>query len=211
MKYFYDPPGIVKKVFSQFQWNTINNKILLSFDDGPLPETTPDILNFLNKNRIKAVFFCIGENIQKYPGLFDEIIKENHIAGNHTFHHKILTKLKPEEIRNEISSFNRLLNEKFNYTAEYFRPPHGRFNLKIKKILNEEKMKPIMWSLLTTDYKNDLNLVKFTVDKYLKQSSIVVLHDSLKSKDIILNSIDYILDKAGQMNYEIGEPSGCLK
>ncbi len=211
MKYLYNPPGIVKHVYSKFQWNTVNNKILLTFDDGPIPETTQMILKFLDKNKIKSIFFCVGDNIKKYPDLFSEIISENHFAGSHTFHHKNLTTLKQGEIKDEINSVNKFLNEEFNYTSEYFRPPYGKFNFKTLKILKEEKLKPVMWSLLTSDYKNDLGLVKFVVNKYLKQNSIVVLHDSLSSKDIILQSLDYILEKAGKMNFEIGEPSGCLK
>lgn len=211
MKYLYDPPGLVKYIYSQLQWNTINNKVLLTFDDGPIPETTPIILNYLDKHKIKAVFFCVGDNIIKNPGLFSEIVKENHLPGNHTFHHKKLTKLKTDAARNEISSVNKVLSDQFKYSVEYFRPPYGKFNFKMTKILKEEKLKPVMWSLLTGDYKNELNLVKFVVDKYLKQDSIVVLHDSLRSKDIILQALDYILDKAVKMNFEIGEPSGCLK
>lgn len=211
MKYLYNPPGLVKRVYSKFQWNTINNKILLTFDDGPIPETTQMILKYLDKNKIKSIFFCVGANVKKYSGLFSEIICENHFAGNHTFHHKKLTKLKEDEAINEVSLVTKLMCEKFNYPVGYFRPPYGKFNFKTTKILESTKLKPVMWSLLTCDYKNDLNLVKLVVDKYLKQNSIVVLHDSLSSKDIILQSLDYILEKAGKMNYEIGEPSGCLK
>lgn len=211
MKYLYDPPGLLKNIFKEFNWNTVNGKILLTFDDGPLPETTQSILKILNKNNIRAIFFCVGGNVQKYPELVNEILAEGHTVGNHTFNHKILTKLTRDGIKKEISSFNDLVREKFNYNAEYFRPPHGKFDFAVKRILKEKNMKPVMWSLLTADYKNDLNLVKFAVDNYLKHNSIVVLHDSLKSKDIILNSIEYIIDKAGKMNFEIGEPSGCLR
>ena len=66
MKYLYDPPGILKVMFSGFYWNTNNNKILLTFDDGPNPETTEIILKRLSEEKIKAMFFCVGENIKKY-------------------------------------------------------------------------------------------------------------------------------------------------
>ncbi len=128
MKYKYDPPFLIKKIFSNFNWNTINNKILLTFDDGPIPEITELILDSLNKYEIKSLFFCVGDNIKKYPDLAKKILDNNHLIGNHTFHHKILTKLKAKNIHEEIDSFNEIMKDQFSYEVKYFRPPHGRFN-----------------------------------------------------------------------------------
>ena len=211
MKYSYDPPDIIKKLFNVFQWNSKNDKILFTFDDGPIPEVTPGILDFLNKNKIKALFFCVGNNINKNSGLVKDIISENHTIGNHTFNHKRLTRLKEEEIQKEITDFNIILKEKYNYDVKYFRPPHGRFNKSVVSQINKANLEPVMWSLLTGDYKNDINLVKFGISKYLRSNSIIVLHDSLKSKDIIIDSLKFILEKINEKNYRIGEPSECLR
>ena len=153
----------------------------------------------------------MGNNVLKYPALVKEILNRGHEVGNHTMNHKRITYLSEKEFSYEIDNFNQLMLDKFNYKVKYFRPPHGRFNLITQKELKKRKLINVMWSLLTRDYKNDFNLVKFAVDNYLNQDSIIVLHDSLKSKGIILDSIKYIQDKANGNEFEIGEPAECLK
>lgn len=211
MQSFYNPPQIVKKMFSSFLWETSSEKILLTFDDGPIPETTPVILRQLNDKKIKAAFFSVGDNIRKYPSLCNAILSEGHTIGNHTYHHKKLTGINMVEAEKEIRSFNDLLGEKFNYTVKYFRPPQGRFNFNTPALMKRLGLTNVMWSLLSYDYKNDMNVVKFALQKFLKQNSIVVLHDSLKSKDIIVDAIDLIIYEAGKKGFTFGEPVECLK
>lgn len=211
MKYKYNPPTIVKKVFNEFYWHTINNKILLTFDDGPIPESTEIILAELSKHKIKALFFCVGDNIRKHPSLAREILAEGHAIGNHTFNHKILKTLSYEGKIQQIQSFSHLMKEEFDYEVEYFRPPHGKFQLSTNNLLKRLNLDNVMWSLLTYDYKNNFELVKFAVTNFLNKNSIVVLHDSLKSKTIIKDSISFIVDEAARKNYSFGEPSECLK
>lgn len=211
MKYRYNPPTIFKNLFNEFYWNTTNNKILLTFDDGPIPESTEIILSELLKHRIKALFFCVGDNIQKYPELTKEILREGHTIGNHTFNHKILRSLSHREKINQIQSFNHLLKNEFGYEVKYFRPPHGRFQLTTNALMKKLNLKNVMWSLLTYDYKNNFELVKFAVTNFLNKDSIIVLHDSIKSKNIIRDSISFIIDEAANKNFSFGEPTECLK
>jgi len=91
MRYKYNPPLIIKKIFNNFIWETSNNKILLTFDDGPNPGTTEIILEELNNQKIKAVFFCVGNNIHKYPELAKDILANGHLIANHTYNHKIIS------------------------------------------------------------------------------------------------------------------------
>lgn len=210
-KYLYDPPLILKKLFRKTNWNTPNNKILLSFDDGPIPQTTESILKLLNNYNIKAMFFCVGNNISKYPELARNILENGHSIGNHTYNHQIPTKLSSKKLVEEISMFNCLMHDNFNYNVEYFRPPHGRFDLKTLAVIKEHKLKNVMWSLLTYDYKNNINIVKFAVNNFLTNSSIVVLHDSIKSSGIILDSIKMIVHEAYKKGFEFGAPEECLR
>ena len=210
MKYHYNPPIILKKIFSDFSWNTNNGKVLLTFDDGPNPGTTEIILKKLSEEKIKALFFCVGENIQKYPEIIKQIKDEGHSFGNHTFNHKILNKISDEEKDYQISSVNKIFNDQFDIKLKYFRPAHGRFQLSTSSLMKKHQLKNIMWSLLTYDYKNDLSIVKFAVEKYLKQNSIIVLHDSNKSKNIISDSISYIADEMEKRNHQFGEAEECL-
>ncbi len=211
MKYSYNPPWLVKKIFNDFVWNTTNNKILLTFDDGPIAETTELVLSILNSSKIKAVFFCVGDNIKKFPELTSEIIRAGHSIGNHTFNHKILRTLSHQEKLNQIQSFNKLLFDEFGYRVKYFRPPHGRFELTTKRLLKKNNLKNVMWSLLTYDYKNNFEVVKFAVKNYLTCDSIIVLHDSIKSKNILSDSIQLIIDEAMERNFSFGEADECLK
>ncbi|GMU97133.1 hypothetical protein [Ignavibacterium album] len=99
----------------------------------------------------------------------------------------------------------------FGYQVKYFRPPHGRFQLVTNRLLKKNNLKNVMWSLLTYDYKNNFELVKFAVTNFLKKDSIVVLHDSNKSKQIIKDAISVIIEEADKKNFTFGEPSECLK
>lgn len=210
MKYLYNPPIIIKKIFNDFSWNTNNRKILLTFDDGPNPKTTEIILKKLADEKIKAMFFCVGDNVQKYPDLVNQIKEAGHTFGNHTFNHKILNRISNEEKDYQISSVNKIFKEQFYITLKYFRPSHGRFQLSTSSLMKKHQLKNIMWSLLTYDYKNDLSIVKFAIEKYLKHNSIVVLHDSNKSKNIISDSISFISDEVRKRNYQFGETDECL-
>ena len=210
-KHLYNPPKIAKKIFHNFQWDSTNENILLTFDDGPNPITTEFILKELEIHNIKAVFFCVGENLEKYPSLAKEIISAGHFVGNHTHQHKKLTTLSNAEIVESIVNVQTFAEEHLNYQINYFRPPHGRFNLGLNKLLQKQNLTNVMWSLLTYDYKNDLNIVKFAINNFLNSKSIIVLHDSNKSKNIITDSIKYIVEATQKYEYQIGKPSECLK
>lgn len=211
MKYLYKPPFLIKKVFSSFQWDSSIPKVLFTFDDGPEPEVTELILKELDDHKIKSIFFCVGENLEKYTSLAKEILSEGHEIGNHTSKHRRIQKLKREETLISINKVQQIAEEKLNYKIKYFRPPYGNFDLRTKGILKETKLQSVMWSLVTYDYKNDLNIVKFATTKYLRKNSIVVLHDNIKSKNIIQDSIKFVIDEVKKKSYEIGKPSECLR
>ena len=210
-KYLYNPPAIIKKIFNEFYWQSTNNKILLTFDDGPNPGITEKILEQLSSLNIKALHFCVGNNIKKHPGLTNELISEGHTIGNHTLSHKYLTRISKDKVKDEIKQVNLILADEFNYNVKHVRPPYGRFNLSVRKLLNKTNLKVVMWNLVTYDYKNDWEKVKFAVDNYLQNNSVIVLHDSNKSKDIIIDSIKYIVDTAADRGFKFGEPEECLK
>lgn len=210
MKVLYDPPFIVKKIFKRFNWNSVSNEALLTFDDGPTVEATEKILKFLNDHKVKAVFFCVGNNIKRRPELAKAILAEGHSIGNHTFNHKRIAGLKPDEIRAELNEFDKTAEEELSYKTDLFRPPHGRFTFNNYRLLNEMNKKTVLWSLLTYDYKNNIEEVKRSL-KYIKHNSIIVFHDSVKSERIILDSLNLTLEEADKKGIKFGEPSGCLK
>jgi len=211
VKFKYSPPVLVQKIFSDFIWKASNNKILLTFDDGPTESTMPKILSVLKSNNIKALFFCVGNNIRQNPELAEKLLKEGHTIANHTMNHKILTKLNREESIQQIKSFNDILKDKFNYDIKYFRPPHGRFNLRTNRYLKELKLKCVMWNLLSYDFENKIEKVKYGIDNFLREDSIIVFHDNVKCEPIIEKSLNYTIEKVGIKGFQFGEPEDCLK
>ncbi|NOX66265.1 MAG: polysaccharide deacetylase family protein [Chlorobi bacterium] len=210
-KIFYTPPKILQRIFNNFVWESKVDKILLTFDDGPNPGSTKIILDRLNRHNIKALFFCVGENVNKYPNLVKQIIAEGHTIGNHSYSHKNITFTSKVKIDEQIKLCSDIIREEIEAAPQFFRPPHGRFDFRTNRIVLKHQLKNIMWSLLTYDYKNDLNIVKFAIQNYITKSSIIVLHDSEKSKDIIGASIDFIVEAADKRGFEFGEISECLK
>jgi peptidoglycan-N-acetylglucosamine deacetylase len=150
-QFIYNPPLLVKFVFSESIWNTINKKILVTFDDGPINGNTELILKKLNDHNIKSLFFCVGNNIINNPSLAHEILAEGHSIGNHTMNHRVLGRAGRNISAGEIVPFNRLMEEEFGYRVKYFRPPHGKYSFRLRKYLKEKGLVNVMWSLLTYD------------------------------------------------------------
>lgn len=161
--------------------------VYLTFDDGPIPEVTPFVLDLLKRYGIKATFFCVGDNIRKNPEIFEQILREGHQVGNHTFNHlqgfKCSTKAYMENVKKADTYIKSTL----------FRPPHGQFRipqmLKLRK-----KYKIVLWDVITRDYNQSLSgeFVLNIVKKYTRNGSIIVFHDSLKAE----KNIKYALPKA---------------
>ncbi len=210
MKYLYDPPAILKNIFSSFIWNTACDKVLFTFDDGPNPITTEIILRELDRHKIKAAFFCVGINVKKNPTLIQMMNEQGHLIANHTFNHAILTHISDETAADEILNTNLIIENITGKRPDYFRPPHGRFKFNTGKMLKKYGLKNVMWSCLTFDYKNDINIVNFAIRKYLRHNSIVVLHDRIKNKEIITDSISFLVDEINRKGFEIGKPEECL-
>ena len=210
MRILHQPPVLVQKLFTEFIWKSTTDKVLVTFDDGPNPSTTEKILGTLRDEKIHALFFCVGNNIQRYQNLAKMIISEKHLIGNHTYNHKILAKLPSVKIEEELFLTNRMIEEVSGSIPKYFRPPHGRFTFSLGLTLKHFNMKNVMWTLLPYDYKNDAKVVKFAIKNYLAKNSIVVLHDSDKSAPIICDTIKYLADEVRNKNIQFGTPEECL-
>ena len=152
------------------------HSVYLTFDDGPIPESTPFILDTLREHGVKATFFMVGENVQRYPELYHRILEEGHSVGNHTYNHMgslrhyVATYVKNTEKANELIHSN------------LFRPPHGWMWLGAYNLLRK-KYKIVMWDLVTRDYSHLLNAfdVLRNIVLYSRNGSIITFHDSLKS------------------------------
>lgn len=158
-------------------WTLTKKAVYLTFDDGPIPEVTPWVLELLDKHNIKATFFMVGDNIRKHPDVFRMVVERGHRIGNHTFNH----------IRGfEYLSSNYLANtDKANemMKTDLFRPPHGHMRW-MQYMTLKRHYKIIMWDLVTRDYSKKLRppQVLANVMRYARNGSIITFHDSLKSQ-----------------------------
>jgi len=207
MIHIYRPPIIVRKLFPGIVWENQWGGILLTFDDGPVPGITERILERLAKHNIRALFFVVGEQAKKYPELCSEILRAGHEIGNHTEHHKRMTRLGKQEAIQEIQSVQDFFLKEFSLPLRWFRPPHGRFNLSTVQTVEALSLRMMMWTLLTYDFENSAETVMRSYDKYLRKDSIVVLHNSVKSEQIILQSIDALAERALAAGLSIGRPA----
>ena len=154
--------------------------VYLTFDDGPIPEATPFILDTLKEHDIKATFFMVGDNVRKYPELFERIKTEGHQVGNHTFNH-----MNVNGAKYSIWKYSENIKKADDYIhSHYVRPPHGWMRLGQYAWLSR-KYKIVMWDLVTRDYSRLLTAedVVNNVKKYARNGSIITFHDSLKSID----------------------------
>ena len=195
------PPRIYRMLFPGVVWriNASEKCVYLTFDDGPVPEITPWVLDLLDKYNIKATFFCVGDNVRKYPEIYRQIIERGHAIGNHTFHHK-------QGIRTLTANYVADVDlAKVYIKSDLFRPPHGHMRFpqlfKLKR-----KYKVIMWDVVTRDYswRMTAEQVFNVVKKYTRNGAIIVFHDSVKSGDRMKNSlppsIEWLLEQGYQFN-----------
>lgn len=172
----FKPPRIAKWIFPRYTWrfSVLEPTIFLTFDDGPHPDITPFVLDLLQEYRWKATFFCVGENMQRYPELVERIEKEGHGIGNHTMNH---LKGIYTETETYLANFQALERVK---TTTLFRPPYGRMTPKqAREIAKTHQI--IMWSWLSYDYDLGISTEKIlSAADRVKPGDILVLHDNPK-------------------------------
>jgi len=182
-------PRFIQRLYPERVWAFPNKRdsVYLTFDDGPIPEVTPWVLDELKNHNATATFFCIGENAKKHPEIFQRIIAEGHAVGNHTFNHLNGWKTETSEYIE-----NTLLAEKL-IASKLFRPPYGKITSKQAKQLQQKGFKIIMWDVLSYDFDTTISEKKClqSVLKNIKPGSIVVFHDSLKAE----KNLRYVLPK----------------
>jgi len=206
--YWIKTNRLIKRIFSNYVWDVPNleNKIYLTFDDGPTPEITEWVLKELQKHNAKATFFCIGNNIEKYPDIFEKVIADGHSIGNHTNNHLNGWKTSTEEFIKNSSQWPVVSSQNDNASTiryrsglntehcKLFRPPYGKIKPSQSKKLRQLGFKIIMWDVLSADF--DTRISKETclknVINNVTTGSIIVFHDSVKA----FPNLEYTLPKA---------------
>lgn len=186
---------LIKKLFSNYIWEIPNseNKIYLTFDDGPTPEITEWTLQQLKKYNAKATFFCIGDNIRKYPEIFKKVIEEGHSIGNHTFNHLNGWNTSKQDY---LENAKKCQSEIYNLQpaiCTLFRPPYGKIKPSQSRELRKLGYKIIMWDIISYDFDAKISKEKCleNVLTNVKSGSIIVFHDSIKA----FPNLEYTLPK----------------
>ena len=171
--------------------------VYLTFDDGPIPEATPFILDTLKEFDAKATFFMVGDNVRKYPELYERILAEGHQVGNLTHNHIGGLRHTIKEYSYNVEKANAYIK------SHYVRPPHGWMRMGQYAWLSR-KYKVVMWDLVTRDYSKWMTAedVVNNVKRYARNGSIITFHDSLKSIDKLHTALPESLEWLRSQGYE---------
>jgi peptidoglycan/xylan/chitin deacetylase (PgdA/CDA1 family) len=172
----FKPPRFAKWIFPRYSWRfpVFDNRIFITFDDGPHPDITPFVLDLLKQHEWKATFFCVGENIQKYPGITARILAEGHEIGNHTQKHNHAYKVSTKTYINSFHAFEA------HTSSKLFRPPYGRLKPSLAKHIAKTH-RIVLWSWLSYDF--DLTVSEKSILSEAERvlpGDVIVLHDNPK-------------------------------
>lgn len=192
MQIFIKPPAVLKLLTQKWlTWDMPAKgfKISLTFDDGPVPDVTPEVLRILDRYKAKATFFCVGENVQKYPELFSRVRAAGHSVGNHTFNHLKAWKIPAGDYLRNVDACRQLVNSRL------FRPPYGQITPGLVHEL-APYFKIILWSVLTRDFDQKISPEKCLeiALQNTRPGSIVVFHDSVKASENMLFALPIFLE-----------------
>ena len=177
--------------------------VYLTFDDGPIPEVTPAVLDILAKYGVKATFFMVGENIEKHPEVYEQVVKAGHSIGNHTYNHLKGWKYSTKEYLANVEK-SPITNHQSPIT-NLFRPPYGKATLCQRRALTRLGYRIIFWDILTRDYEASRTPEQMLaqIQKETRPGSIINFHDSLKSNERMLTILPQAIEWLQDQGYEL--------
>lgn len=196
--YLVKTPRFIQNLFPNFTWHipTQEKVLYLTFDDGPIPEVTPWVLDVLAKYDAKATFFCVGDNVNRHPDIFQQVVSAGHAVGSHTFNH-----LNGWATDN-IPYFHNIRHCANQVNSVLFRPPYGRLKPKQAQFL-QRHYRIVMWDVLSGDFDPDVEpeqCLNNVIDN-VRPGSIVVFHDSLKAKENLTYTLPKVLEHFKSQGY----------
>ncbi|MFC2107356.1 polysaccharide deacetylase family protein [Bacteroidota bacterium] len=196
---YFKPSALVKSLYGpNLIWSVKDkmNTVYLTFDDGPIPEVTPLVLDILDKYNVKATFFCVGHNVFKNPEVYQQILQKGHKTANHTYNHLKGWKTTLQKYTDNVAKCAEFVD------SDFFRPPYGRITRKQSKLLRRD-YKIIMWTVLSGDYSS-----KTTKEQCLENAlnidgkgSIVIFHDSIKAKEKVMFALPGFIEGCLERGY----------
>ena len=194
------PPLLYRILFPEAIWRIKRRKrkvVFLTFDDGPIPEVTPWVLDLLDYYGVKATFFLVGDNVARSPHLLEEIKRRGHSWGNHTMNHLQGFKVTSRRYLRNIQKAHELID------STLYRPPHGIMRWGQAAVIKDH-FNIVMYDLVTRDYSKKMtgDKVLKNVKRYARNGSIIVFHDSLKAEANLRYALPRAIEWLQQQGYE---------
>jgi peptidoglycan-N-acetylglucosamine deacetylase len=194
-------PDVLRPLLGKLIWrkDPSDKVIYLTFDDGPVPEVTLQVLDILDQYNLKATFFCVGENVQKYPDVYTDILQRGHRTGNHTFNHLKGFSTSTADYVENVRKASEFIE------SDLFRPPYGRFTFRQQRLLKSD-YEIVMWDIITHDYNKNFSpeSILQNVKRLSRNGSLVVFHDSIKAKDRVLPVLPLAIEFWKAEGYQFG-------
>jgi peptidoglycan-N-acetylglucosamine deacetylase len=202
-RYFIKTPSWIRFFFPRFVWKmkTEDNVVHVTFDDGPHPEITPWVLDQLDDYNAKATFFCVGENVVRYPEVYRMIIARGHAVGNHTYQHLNGWNSNDAVYLDDIAKAREVIN------SNLFRPPYGKIRSRQVKKMQQRfghQLQIIMWDVLSADFDTSFSKEQClqNVLDHVEKGSIIVFHDSEKANENLRYVLPRVLQQLSQEGME---------
>jgi polysaccharide deacetylase family sporulation protein PdaB len=203
--------GLAKGINTRVIWegDMKNKTIALTFDDGPNAKYTPQVLSILNKEKVRASFFLVGKNAERYPALVKQIYQEGHSIGDHTYSHVRLNKISSWKIKKEVEQTRDIVKDITGQPTVLFRPPWGVFDGRSLAELAIRKFDVVLWSVDSRDWaRPGAAAIKKNILSHVRNGSIILCHDS---HDQIVTALPDIIEKLKAEGYKFVTVSEMIK
>jgi len=204
MWYRHRTPALIQALYPKCTWHKSRDEknIFLTFDDGPIPEMTPLVLNILSSFGVKATFFCVGDNIDKHPEIFQQLISAGHKVGNHTHHHLDGWRTSDNVYLKSVEACQLAITDKV-MCQSIFRPPYGKATRsQLQQLQGTHEI--VMWDVLSGDFDQSLSpesCLHKTI-KATRNGSIVIFHDNVKAKVNLAYALPKYIEDCLEKGYQ---------
>ncbi len=203
--YYFIPPVIYRGI-------TDEKIVALTFDDGPDPRYSPEIVRILDDYQVKATFFVVGEQVEKYPELLQMESDAGHEIANHSYTHRNMDTLDRISVRDEITRTNGIIYRYTGQDVKWFRPPRRKYDLKVKQETKYQGMDTVLWtSVAETKRTNDSEEMALRVAQQVRPGGIVLLHDSRLDRTLTVEALPRIIEILQKQGYRFVTLSEMLE